>query len=84
MRGAERPPFFPEQMTLGQAGTAWLEFKQPGPRQPRFSVPLPLSSQGANQHLGQLQIQLGSRELLPGDPGPPMGLALLRSSLSLP
>ena len=29
-----QPPFFPEQMTLGQAGTAWLEFKQLAPGSP--------------------------------------------------
>lgn len=28
---AEQLPFFPEQMTLGQPGTAWPEFKQPSP-----------------------------------------------------
>lgn len=70
LHGAEQLPFFPEQMTLGQAGTARPEFRQPCGRQPRLSAPLPLSSQGANLHLGPFQTQRDSGEALVGDPGP--------------
>ena len=52
------------------AGTAWREFKQPGPGSPGLAAPLPQASQSKSAW-GQFQIKLDPWELLVGDPKPP-------------
>lgn len=63
---AEKLSFFPEQMTLGQG---WEQLGRNsnslGLQQPWA---LPVTSQGVNLHLGQLQTKLDSWELLLSDP----------------
>ena len=77
MHRAEWPAaFLPRTNDLGPGWNSLAGIQTTRPRQPRLSVRLPLSSQGVNLHLGQFQIKLDSRELLLGDPGPPMSLEL--------
>lgn len=69
LHGAEQLPFFPEQMTLGQAEQLGRNSNSPAGSL-GLPAPLPPSSQGVNLHLGPFQIQRDSWGTLAGDPGP--------------